>query len=444
MSRSLKTKIIDAELPKAVHEASTEITLNILPAVITSSVLANDKFILDWLKTDENQQQEIVRYLANIKTHNNATISFMVSAKTQQYYNSEGFIVYEKKGDPMAQWYFDFIAGDNLYELNLGPNIDKAHTPTLFINHKMIEDGKLVGVIGLGLELKSIESILSRFSNQYKQNIYFIDNEGQIVSKSQGGKHTSDSILVIPDLKEAIAGNPNEQDALFEHRSEDQNFLISLRYLPQLKWWMMVEQEEGLTFTEVDETLFINIIIGVATILFTLITVSWVINFFHKQLEEIASTDTLTGLYNRQMFEQTAKKAMEQCSRNQSTLSLLMIDIDRFKSINDEFGHLVGDKALKCLAETINSSVRKADIVGRWGGEEFVVIAYNTHIMDASYLADKIRVNVEETKELPRKITVSVGVTEFIPTDSLESLLDRADQALYTAKNDGRNCVRTV
>jgi len=161
-----------------------------------------------------------------------------------------------------------------------------------------------------------------------------------------------------------------------------------------------------------------------------------------------AISDALTGLYNRHYLYETAPKILATAKRypNQP-LSLAIFDIDHFKSFNDRYGHLVGDKILKSIASILKRSVRMSDIVVRFGGEEFLVLMPNTGVKQAYIVAEKLRSIIEKTPiEAKRQqelyITISGGVVEFQPDMSLDELIKCADKALYLAKSNGRNRVQ--
>ena len=165
----------------------------------------------------------------------------------------------------------------------------------------------------------------------------------------------------------------------------------------------------------------------------------------HVQALNYAYTDQLTGIGNRHKFEEIFTIQLKQSKRNKSEFCLVLLDIDYFKKVNDTFGHLAGDKVLVTIANKISSSVREVDFFARWGGEEFVLLLNGTCLEDALIVCEKFRKVVEELElEIPHNITVSFGVTQYKENDDLHEMTKRADEALYQAKSDGRNCVRTL
>lgn len=168
-----------------------------------------------------------------------------------------------------------------------------------------------------------------------------------------------------------------------------------------------------------------------------------------EEIKVRADHDGLTGLYNRRHFEESLHLEIKRHQRNGRSLGLLLLDVDFFKSINDKYGHLVGDMVLKKIANLVQTSVRETDIVARYGGEEFVVLLPETTEECAWILAQRIREKIEKTyfaadgKKF--RVTVSIGVTSLRPGPftPAENFILEADQALYLAKNSGRNMVCT-
>lgn len=162
----------------------------------------------------------------------------------------------------------------------------------------------------------------------------------------------------------------------------------------------------------------------------------------HQEIERIATVDQLTGIYNRHKFEELFALESERSRRFSQPLSLILIDIDHFKSVNDTHGHDIGDAVLVQLAVTVQENIRKIDVFARWGGEEFLVLCPSTDRDNVLEFAEKLRAAVEKTTfPVVGKITISIGVSLFAPQDSLGDLFKRADQGLYYAKEHGRNQV---
>ena len=162
----------------------------------------------------------------------------------------------------------------------------------------------------------------------------------------------------------------------------------------------------------------------------------------NKTLLKLSSTDSLTGLYNRMRIEEFLESAIYSARRYSRPFSLIMLDIDRFKEVNDGYGHLVGDEVLVRLAEILRTQLRKSDYAGRWGGEEFLIVTEDTDKESCALLAEKLRENVEATDfGSVKRVTISAGVAGFESGDDRVRLIRRVDEAMYRAKSAGRNRV---
>ena len=169
-----------------------------------------------------------------------------------------------------------------------------------------------------------------------------------------------------------------------------------------------------------------------------------------SQLESMATIDSLTGLANRQAFLQRAKNEFNRARRYSRPLSVVMIDIDHFKSINDQYGHATGDEVLRQTAMICQSSLRGSDLMGRVGGEEFVLLLPDTPHTNAFHVAERMRAHLYETpieleNDAHLKITASFGVASLSEADNdFDTVLERADEAMYLAKHGGRNQVKSA
>jgi two-component system cell cycle response regulator len=166
---------------------------------------------------------------------------------------------------------------------------------------------------------------------------------------------------------------------------------------------------------------------------------------------ELAVTDSLTGLYNRRYMENQTAALVEHAINRGKALALLALDVDHFKTVNDENGHAVGDRVLQELASRLKQAIRNIDMICRIGGEEFVIVLPNTNTEMATKIADRMRRGISEkpfnagAANGPLTVTVSIGVAAIEnQSDTMETILKRADEALYSAKRSGRNCVNST
>lgn len=164
-----------------------------------------------------------------------------------------------------------------------------------------------------------------------------------------------------------------------------------------------------------------------------------------KIAEEMAITDRLTQVYNRLHLDKTLQEEYKRFERYQHPCTVILFDIDKFKDVNDTYGHLVGDQVLIDLALVVKKVLRQTDVFGRWGGEEFLVICPDTQALQGKQIAEKLRQCIQKHPFAKvSNITCSFGVSEFHNGEKIEEMVKRADDMLYTAKESGRNCVKTA
>ncbi len=279
----------------------------------------------------------------------------------------------------------------------------------------LVEQGGVYGYIDNALVLSS--TIQKEFSNSLKIGFRF-----DILDELSIGTRNDEPIL--NDIFSRLV------DALDE--TKKQEFLNN--------WTIITEQVGWFSLKEI-----IFLVIFTTTIFGGLIFYQRKLKILNKKLKKLYLTDKLTGLYNRFKIDKELSLQKDNIDRNYSySCGLILIDIDYFKSINDTLGHLVGDCILKDISKFLKNNLRKTDIIGRWGGEEFLIILPFTSKDIAKKIAENLRVLIEENNfsyKMNRKITISIGVTEFSKSKSVEDTLLLVDNLLYKAKENGRNRV---
>ncbi|AMC35553.1 GGDEF domain-containing response regulator [Janthinobacterium sp. B9-8] len=162
----------------------------------------------------------------------------------------------------------------------------------------------------------------------------------------------------------------------------------------------------------------------------------------NRELEQLAITDRLTGLYNRLFLDQVLEREFTSAGRHSTTFSLILVDIDHFKKVNDSYGHHMGDEVLKSISRILKETIRASDLLGRWGGEEFLILCPKTQLKDAAKVAEKLRLAIEHYDFASIGCrTASFGVACYKNGDTIAMVEARADKALYLAKDQGRNRV---
>ena len=343
----------------------------------------------------------------------------------------------------------EFVKMEKPFELNVDPNEEQEDTLTIFINHKVSGyDGELIAVVGVGLKLGTVAKIVGRYKENFGRHIYFINDGGEILVRSDGASITENNISSAMGISAIAPAVLDADKGFFEYEREGERMLVSSRHIPELGWRVIVEQQESEALASIRESLIINTLVGLVVIIITIFIVSYTVNRFHKRLEAMASLDKLTGVGNRSMFDLSLEQALQRYRRDQLTFSVILMDIDYFKRINDTLGHLEGDRVIQGVVRAMRDTMRESDVLCRWGGDELIVLAHNCSLDNASQLAEKTRESIE-TANLAVHLdegltTVSGGVTEVRVGDRADDLIRRADEALYQAKKEGRNCIRFV
>jgi len=187
-------------------------------------------------------------------------------------------------------------------------------------------------------------------------------------------------------------------------------------------------------------------LIKIGRTIFKFLTGGNIENAYHEEIYRLTTIDGLTQIFNKRYFLETLEREIARSHRYRRELSLVMFDIDHFKKINDSFGHLAGDYALKHLAQTVKTRIRREDCFARYGGEEFSIVLPEIDGLNSKPFAEKIRQLVEvtdfkfENTSMPLTISMGVATLDMDSTDP-QALIKRADERLYEAKSSGRNCV---
>jgi diguanylate cyclase (GGDEF)-like protein len=225
--------------------------------------------------------------------------------------------------------------------------------------------------------------------------------------------------------------------------------LVALPVLLQTRWAVWLGVLSGvlvmpLVFAQFERGTAVVICLSMAHTWLISAWLMFAVSQHSRELKDMAVTDPLTGAYNRRYFEEQIRRSLEVWERYKRPSTLLLMDIDHFKQVNDRFGHGVGDQALKLLVDLIGSRIRGVDTLCRYGGEEFAVLLSETSARHGIRLAEELRARVQEFALLPEgQLTISVGVTDTSAAGDAEEWLRLTDEALYRAKGQGRNRVES-
>lgn len=440
----LRTTILENELPLSSNNIYSAIQADLLRPIFISSMMAHDTFVQDWVLEDEMNADRMVRYLAQIRNQYQTFTSYFISAKTLRYYHYKGVSRTLSETNPEDRWFFAARDMHDPYVVNVDFNYQQSHNITIFINYRVVDgEGNFLGVTGVGLGLSSVSDLVKTYQEKFRRHVYFVDEAGLIRVHAEPDVAGKTTIFDIDGLKDIAKQVLAKDHGSYTYETQEGKILLTTRYIPELKWHLFIELPESEALKNMRAGFFRNLLIAPAVILITIFLIGYSINIFQRRLEELAITDKLTGLNNRQHFDSTLSQAVKRFGRDGRAFSLLMMDIDHFKSINDEMGHLAGDNAIRMAAKIIGENARESDLTCRWGGEEFVILAPECSAQDAHRLSDAIRDAIRDAALFPehpeRTVTMSIGIAEIRAGDTEVSLIGRADRAMYMAKSNGRD-----
>ncbi|MDF2606773.1 MAG: pleD [Bacillales bacterium] len=236
--------------------------------------------------------------------------------------------------------------------------------------------------------------------------------------------HLDDYDRVMDNMRQHLLGNTEAYEVEYRIKTKDD------------KWKWFYDRGKVIKFDEYGKPL---VVAGIVFDVTEQKEIENVLKEQNKKLLEVVNTDYLTKVFNTRALYEKLETQISSAKRDNEPLCVLILDIDRFKLVNDTYGHLVGDQVIAKVAEIIKTTIRKIDIVGRYGGEEFLVILPNCNVEQGLDISERIRKNIEEAVfSSGAKITISGGLKQF-KDEGLDMLIDLADKCLYDAKRTGRN-----
>lgn len=438
--------VAERALPLTSDNIYSEIQKDILRPVFIASLMASDTFVRDWILGGETDTDQIKRYLKQVKDKYGTITSFLISDRTRNYYYANGLLKTVNAKEPRDVWFYRVRAMKADYETNVDIDMANRDTITIFINHRVLDyAGNFIGATGVGLTFDTMADLIDNYQTRFHRNIYFVDHNGVIKLAGKSMRNVHGSITALPDIS-TIAGkilkSGSKVPAQLEYRHNGATILVSSRFIPELDWYLLVEQNITADVLPVQRVFIINLAIGLIVILLILALTLFAVNRYQRRLEAMAGTDGLTGLLNRQAFEIVFQQAMLDTERSGRPLCAILFDIDFFKKVNDNHGHLAGDRVLQEIAAVTKNAVRESDIITRWGGEEFLVLLKDCPLAQATAIGEKLRdaiANHDFALSGELSLTASLGVAEYAYRETLKDFFERTDRALYQAKAKGRN-----
>lgn len=447
---SIRERIINTELPLTSDNIYSEIQKDLIRPTQIASMMSHDTFLRDWALNGEQDTAAMTRYLSEIQKQYGTYTSFFISERTRTYYQAKGVLKQIREDQPRDAWYFRVRDMTESHEISIDPDMANGDRLTFFINFKVFDyQGKIIGIAGVGLTVNDVVKLVDNYQRRYSRTVYFTDRNGRLMlTSADGGPQALQRGQLLseqPAIASLLRVLPKPASGRFEYTEDDYQHFLNVRYIPELDWFLFVDKHEGGALASIRQGLYLNLLVCALVSLLVISLVYLTTRRYQARIAALATTDALTELPNRRGFDLLASQALHEAIRERSPLSALLIDLDHFKRLNDTYGHLAGDQVLHGFARTLQKNLRQSDIICRWGGEEFILLLKDTGATTAHLLAEKIRQQTETEpfafNDAKLHITTSIGVSELRTGENLERLISRADQALYRAKQSGRNRV---
>ncbi|EGB15961.1 diguanylate cyclase [Pseudodesulfovibrio mercurii] len=433
---SIRAELLNSALPLTGKNIYSEVHSDMLRPILVSTSMANDAFLKNWIQSGEKDLGAITRYLADLRDKYGFLTTFFVSAASDNYYYQDGILKKIGARDPHDVWYYAFVRKDVEFALDVDTNQAENNQLTIFVNFRVEDEhGRLLGVAGVGLNIDRVTDLLEKARRDYHREVYLVDQDGLVQVHRDKSRIERDYITRdggIRDVAPAILV-PRDDPRSFQYDWDGEHYLLSTRYIPELKWFLIVEQSESSALAAARDNLVRTVAIGLLASILIIVLCTITINHYQGRLERLAKTDPLTGAANRRALDEAFAQFEYKAGRYHAPFSAVILDLDKFKAINDRYGHLAGDNVLKEVAEATRRIIRPSDVLARWGGDEFLILL-DGGPEEAEALARRVACALTaEEREIP--VTFSHGLARFEEGDTLESMTHRADQAMYRSKN---------
>lgn len=447
--KATQMQIKTQAMPLSVDNIYTAIQKNIIEPSIIASMMSHDTFVIEWLEQGETERYKIEHYLENIKNKYATLVAFLVSDTTQNYYTHEGVLKQIKKTQEEDAWYYQFKNRSQNYEINLDWNQHISKNMIMFINYKIFDANyHFLGATGVGIQISYIHEMLQMFEENYKLHVTFVRDDGSILLSREPEYQQVSNIYQTQALQKFAGKLLSKSSKMIEYEKNGAMYIMTSKYIPELDTYILVEANLD-DFTHSTKNVF-YFNLGISLLLTFIIAFILIvlIRGFQKKLEDLAGFDTLTGILNRRSLMQKLQNMMQLSARNEQAISLLFIDLDNFKEINDTLGHATGDLVLQHFVNVVQKNLRKTDLFGRWGGEEFIIAFVDVNAQNALLLANILRDKIAHesllTSLINHPLTISAGLTQMQKDESIDSLISRADNAMYIAKGNGKDRVHLL
>lgn len=412
--------MVNEELLKPLHIAET---------------IGAARYFDDLLNAPSIEKGDVIALLKQLEQTFGLTF-FVASEKQRKQYLSNGREINLIEGEVF--WYFEAMQQERDLFADLG-QVGDVH---LYFDMKVYNHiGEYLGIVGVG---KSLKVFLERFSKNkqlYGYDFLFVNDDNEIIVTSIADLVVTDahipSLSSLDWYQKLGSDNKELNGRLISKDGED--FLISEISIEELDWKLLLLTPLQERQSQITKSFVNNTVIAISLVLIFFALMFWIMLYYKHHLERTADIDPLSQLPNRA----SVHRRYRQLQRMRADVSIIIVDIDHFKAINDNYGHNTGDSVIKEVSKILSEEIREQDLVGRWGGEEFIILVPTDSDKVAEQISNRARIHLENTlfTEQGLKVTASFGLTHGNSKVNLSDLVAFADAAMYEAKRSGRNKV---
>ena len=431
IDRASNTSLLISEWIKSAFVASDYILQDIVSTVPVSE--------LQYPAKNLNSHNKIINYIVDKRkilpnsngvglSDKNCIVTHTASIIGFNAINREWCTV--PKNNPKIQTYISNMFFSNVNEL-------------MVVQVRKFPGETFTGLAGFGVNLDFFSKWLEKVKTTPSGMIAIVDSKMNLLARQPVLNNMIGTKISNPMIEDFIASNMTEQ-YLSKSSYDDGNHLYMLRKVENTPFVVVV----GEANQDWQEAWRKQVVVSIF-----ILTILWIMAWMilqhyililknEKELEKLSQTDQLTKLYNRHKLHQVFASEINRSDRFEEIFGIILLDIDLFKNVNDTYGHNIGDLVLKEMSHILKDNIRVSDTLGRWGGEEFLIVIPQTDIEGARILAEKLRKEIENHHfSTVGKLTASFGVACYRKSDDENSIVKRADEALYKAKALGRNIV---
>ena len=428
---------------EAVIPLFSLITSEVISPLSISQYMAKDPFVIDYIEQDKIEPQILLGYLQEVAAQYQV-VSFIAVEKHNLMIDSNNKRT--ELSSSKAEWFHRLKQIDQEQFTDIG----NADDPHLYFDVKILNKNKaFIGFIGVAIDLNHFAKKFRQFQQRFGFELFFVDAQNIITLSSNRimkteSHHRKNELVNINTFPwyQSFIDNMAKEKATSVVTTGDNELIVSQMPIRELNWRLFIVAPPASKQGEYWQLFFSKLLIFVLVSAILYFAFASTIGYFKSSLVKDSQIDFLTRLPNRSYIH----RQYQQLAKRHDNASIIIADVDHFKTVNDKYGHNAGDEVLKVIGQKLSTSLRKIDLSGRWGGEEFIIILPEAGAELAAKIIERIRLDIAGHEFYPPgekngfHTTVSFGLVHGpLIRNNLQTQIEKADKALYQAKVNGRN-----